>query len=158
MIAALVYTTSDASAAELVALWDFNGNFSTSNGNPNFDLVPGGSVTLVPSPWGMAADFDPLTCPIDDCTSLACSQLDRLDTATSFTNGFYAGGVSVMGWVKPRSLSAAPAIQHDSSSCGAGPRLGWGIALSPSLAVQLRDSSDRRMYAQARPNQITPGR
>ena len=106
------WTPTVHASAILVALWEFDGDFSSSN--PAYDGVPNGTVTFVPGQIGQAAHFDGATGPSSSST------IDYVDSLAEPTNAEFNGGLSIMAWVKPEG-AFAPILTH-SSTLGAARR------------------------------------
>ena len=104
LLAALTLLPATAPAATLIARWEFDGNYVTANHNTPYDLTPGGGVTLVPSPRGMAAEFHGGNYPVIPPT-FSNPALDRLDTTAMPNNASFNGGFSVMCWTRSEPTS-----------------------------------------------------
>jgi hypothetical protein len=145
-------------AASQIAQWDFDGSYAASNGNFAYDLTPGGAVALVPSPWGTAAEFHGGTYPITDAATYSNVNLDRLDTTITRTSASFNGGFSIMGWVKPYSISdpIGSVLALDSSSFSLN-SLGFALVVDSTVELAVRDTSDHRAIATASGTPIAAG-
>lgn len=142
-----------AGRAELIAQWDFEGDYRTSNGNAAYDLIPGGHVDIVHSVRGRVAEFHGGTFPITDQATLSHPDLDRLDTLATPDNASFNGGFSIMGWALSRTTSSPNVVLSHDSSAGPGlDRMGFALYFfddGPEVILGLRDNSDRRLWAEA---------
>ncbi|HVY71420.1 MAG TPA: LamG domain-containing protein [Verrucomicrobiae bacterium] len=132
--------------ANPIATWDFDGNLHSNDNNPAYDLTLGGNATLVPSPWGMAAQFHGGTYPITDQSTFSNPSMDRLDTAGQWNNSSFNGGLTVMGWVNAASTTAGAILGHDSSSFSLND-FGFQLTFGPYIELLVRDNNDNRSLA-----------
>lgn len=156
VLAALPLVVATAHAATLIALWEFDGNYLTANQNVPYNLTPGGGVSFVPSPWGMAAEFHGGTYPIPDPVNFSHPSLDRLDTTAVPNNDSFNAGFSIMAWVKVYDKGGQPILCHDSSSFSMAD-MGFKLAINSSIELMVRNSSGNHISAIADGSPITSG-
>lgn len=138
-----------ANAATRLALWDFEDTYA-NNGDATYNLNPGGSVPFVPSRagLGMAVEFHGGTFPITSSPPPSNPALDHLDTTAQPTNASFNAGLSIMGWVKPHTLTLPNTVlSHDSSSYDYPNALGFALDAYQTLEFDLRDAADNRFDA-----------
>lgn len=155
LVLALLYPTvpQNAAGATLVAQWDFEGNWSSSN-DPSYNLTPSGPVNLTISDRGRVADyhseghFDPNS-PL----------LNYADSAAQPTSASFNSGFSAMGWVYLRGASGCYIASHQGSFPGQGYVYGFQVYAAPSnVLIHLADTSDHRLEAISQSNDVTSGK
>jgi hypothetical protein len=144
IVVLLLSMAASAYADSLVSLWEFNGNWNSSN-DASYNLTPAANAQLVSSSRGLVAEFHGGKYQGPDNPNL-----DRADSIAQPSSASFNSGLTIMGWIDPFGVAQDPndILSLDRSAFSLD-ELGFQVAVTSdgSIRLQLRDTSDRRLLA-----------
>ncbi len=129
-------------AANLAALWEFDGDFTDTTGS--FSGFNQGSVTFVQGQVGQAASFDGGSASVSNPNAV-----DNVESFNSIASSSFTSGLSVMGWTKFDSDGSGGTVLSHDKSTGCCSQVGFNFSIDSSggLNLFMRDTADRRLFA-----------